>query len=163
MQGVKILYDSFFKEILNPDTAPSRLEELLSLILQRHIRILHVLPNDSSRIAEENALLIMDIVVQLEDGSIANIEVQKIGYSFPGQRSACYLADLLLRQYKRAKNERKKKFSYRDIKSVYTIVFIEKKFRRDETAQAGLCPPFLSKVRYRTSYGASAGIRFHPT
>ena len=38
-----------------------------------------------------------------------------------------------------------------------------KKFRRDETAQAGLCPPFLSKVRYRTSYGASAGIRFHPT
>ena len=126
MQGVKILYDSFFKEILNPDTAPSRLEELLSLILQRHIRILHVLPNDFSRIAEENALLIMDIVVQLEDGSIANIEVQKIGYSFPGQRSACYLADLLLRQYKRAKNERKKKFSYRDIKSVYTIVFIEK-------------------------------------
>ena len=126
MQGVKILYDSFFKEILNPDTAPSRLEELLSLILQWHIRILHVLPNDSSRIAEENALLIMDIVVQLEDGSIANIEVQKIGYSFPGQRSACYLADLLLRQYKRAKNERKKKFSYRDIKSVYTIVFIEK-------------------------------------
>ena len=122
MQGVKILYDSFFKEILNPDTAPSRLEELLSLILQRHIRILHVLPNDSSRIAEENALLIMDIVVQLEDGSISNIEVQKIGYSFPGQRSACYL----LRQYKRAKNERKKKFSYRDIKSVYTIVFIEK-------------------------------------
>ena len=77
MQGVKILYDSFFKEILNPDTVPSRLEELLSLILQWHIRILHVLPNDSSRIAEENALLIMDIVVQLEDGSIANIEVQK--------------------------------------------------------------------------------------
>ena len=32
----------------------------------------------------------------------------------------------VLRQYKRAKNERKKKFSYRDIKSVYTIVFIEK-------------------------------------
>ena len=41
--------------------------------------------------------------------------------------------------------------------------FYRKKFRRDETAQAGLCPPFLSKVRYRTSYGASAGIRFHPT
>ena len=46
MQGVKILYDSFFKEILNPDTAPSRLEELLSLILQRHIRILPVRTND---------------------------------------------------------------------------------------------------------------------
>jgi hypothetical protein len=45
---------------------------------------------------------------------------------FPGQRSACYSADLLLRQYKRVKGERKKEFSYRDIKSVYTIVFFEK-------------------------------------
>ncbi len=42
----------------------------------------------------------MDIVVELEDGSIANVEAQKIGYAFPGQRSACYSADLLLRQYK---------------------------------------------------------------
>jgi hypothetical protein len=45
---------------------------------------------------------------------------------FPGQRSACYSADLLLRQYKRVKGERKNNFSYRDIKSVYTIVFFEK-------------------------------------
>lgn len=68
----------------------------------------------------------MDIVVELEDGSIANVEVQKIGYVFPGQRSACYSADLLLRQYKRLKGEKGKKFSYRDIKKVYTIVFFER-------------------------------------
>ena len=55
----------------------------------------------------------------------ANVEVQKIGYSFPGQRSACYSSDLLLRQYKRVKGEKKKAFSYKDIKSVYTIVFFE--------------------------------------
>ena len=54
-----------------------------------------------------------------------NVEVQKIGYSFPGQRSACYSSDLLLRQYKRVKGEKKKAFSYKDIKSVYTIVFFE--------------------------------------
>ena len=54
-----------------------------------------------------------------------NVEVQKIGYSFPGQRSACYSSDLLLRQYKRVKGERKKAFSYKNIKSVYTIVFFE--------------------------------------
>ena len=68
----------------------------------------------------------MDIVVQLGDGSIANVEVQRIGYAFPGQRGACYSADLLLRQYKRVKGEKGKKFSYRDIKKVYTIVFYEK-------------------------------------
>lgn len=61
-----------------------------------------------------------------EDGSIANVEVQKIGYLFPGERSACYSADMLLRQYKRVRRELGKKFHYRDIKKVYTIVLFEK-------------------------------------
>ena len=60
-----------------------------------------------------------------QQNSLANVEVQKIGYRFPGQRSACYSSDLLLRQYKRVKGEKKKAFSYKDIKSVYTIVFFE--------------------------------------
>ena len=71
----------------------------------------------------------MDILVELADTSLANVEVQKIGYSFPGQRSACYSSDLLLRQYKRVKGEKKKAFSYKDIKSVYTIVFFEKSIK----------------------------------
>ena len=66
------------------------------------------------------------MVVQLEDGSIANLEIQKIGYYFPGERSACYSADLLLRQYKRVRGIKGKRFSYRDIKQVYTIVLFEK-------------------------------------
>jgi hypothetical protein len=74
----------------------------------------------------ESSLVIMDIVVELEDHSIANVEVQKIGYKFSGQRSACYSADLLLRQYKRVRGERGRAFSYRDIQKVYTIVFFEK-------------------------------------
>lgn len=126
VRGAKILYDAFFKEIMNPDTAPERLEELLSLILGKKVRILKVLPNDSTRIADESSLLIMDIVVELADGSIANVEVQKLGYAFPGERSACYSADLLLRQYKRVKGEKKKEFTYKDIKKVYTIILFEK-------------------------------------
>ena len=124
-RGVKMLYDSFFKEILNPDTVPERLEELLSLLLCQQVKILKVLPNDSARIADESSLLIMDIVVQLEDGSIANVECQKLGYAFPGQRAACYSADLLLRQYKRVRGEKGKTFSYKDIKKVYSIIFYE--------------------------------------
>ncbi len=124
-KGVRILYDAFFKEVMNPETAPERLEELLSLILCQRIRILKVLPNDSTRIADENSLVIMDIVIELEDHSIANVEVQKLGYKFPGERAACYSSDLLLRQYKRVKGEKGKKFSYRDIKKVYTIIFYE--------------------------------------
>ena len=101
-RGIKILYDSFFKEIMSPETAPERLEEFLSLVLGQTVKILMVLPNDSTRIAEEHSLVITDIVIELEDHSIANVEVQKLGYMFPGQRCACYSSDLLLRQYKPA-------------------------------------------------------------
>ena len=126
MRGVKILYDQFFKLIINPESHPERLEEILSLLLQQPVKILKVLPNESTRIAAEKSLLVLDIVVKLEDGSIANIEVQRIGYAFPGQRSACYSADLLMRQYKRIKKQKKQKFRYSHIKKVYTIVFFEK-------------------------------------
>ena len=126
MRGVKILYDQFFKLILNPEQHHERLESILSNILNEQVKILQVLPNESTRIAAEKSLLVLDIVVELSNKSIANVEVQRIGYAFPGQRSACYSADLLMRQYKRIKKQKKKKFRYSDIKKVYTIVFFEK-------------------------------------
>ena len=125
-RGVKILYDSFFKEIFNPETTPERLEELLSLIMNQPVKILQVLPNDSTRLADETSLLETDIIVELVDHSLANIEVQKLGYMFPGQRSACYSADLLLRQYKRSRSRMQKKFSYKHIQNAYTIIFFER-------------------------------------
>ncbi|XCP85713.1 PD-(D/E)XK nuclease family transposase [Roseburia hominis] len=128
-RGVKMLYDSFFKEILNPESVPERLEALISEVLGRKVKIIQVLPNDSTRLADESSLLVTDIVAELEEGSIINVEIQKIGYNFPGQRCACYSADLLLRQYKRVKGEKRKKFSYRDIQSVYTIILFEKSTR----------------------------------
>ncbi|MCI9442854.1 MAG: hypothetical protein HFH15_16990, partial [Ruminococcus sp.] len=126
VRGVKLLYDSFFKEIINPEYTPERLEEFLSLLLGQAVKIRVVLPNDSTRIADEGSLLILDILVELEDGSLANVEAQKVGYKFPGERCACYSADLLLRQYKRVRSEKKENFSYKDIKQVYTIVLFEK-------------------------------------
>ena len=125
VRGIRILYDSFFKEVMNPEYAPERLNSFLSLLLGRKVKIRSVLPNDSTRITDETSLLITDIVVELENGSLANVEVQKIGYLFPGARSACYSADLLLRQYRRVRSREKKKFSYKNIKSVYTIVLFE--------------------------------------
>ena len=129
IHGVKILYDGFFKEIFNPEYAPERLSDLLSLLLHEKVNIINVLPNDSTRLGDESSLLVTDIIVEFEDGTLANVEIQKIGYYFPGQRCACYSSDLLLRQYKHVKdqaNDNNKKFSYRDIKTVYTIVFYEK-------------------------------------
>ena len=126
VKGVKILNDSFFKEVMNPEYAPERLNDFLSTILKQRVKVLHVLPNDSVRLASEGSLLITDLVVALEDGSIVNVEVQRIGYKFPGERAACYSADMLLRQYKRVRETKGKAFTYKNIKPVYTIVLFEK-------------------------------------
>lgn len=126
VKGIKILYDTFFKEVMNAEYAPERLETFLSVVLKRKVKILRILPNDSTRIADETSLLLTDIVVELEDGSLANVEVQKIGYAFSAERSACYSADMLLRQYKRVRSKMGKNFSYQQIKNVYLIVIYEK-------------------------------------
>jgi len=126
MRGAKILRDSFFKEVINPEYNPGVLEDLLCVFLGRKVKIVRILPNDSTRISDETSLLITDIIVELEDGSLANVEIQKIGYAFPGQRSACYSADMLLRQYKRVRSQQGKQFDYKQIKTVYLIVIYEK-------------------------------------
>lgn len=127
VKGVKMMYDFMGKEILDPESTPERVNELLSLLLKQKVEIIEVLPNEGTRLADESTLLIKDIVVQLEDGSIVNLEIQKIGYMFPSERGACYSADLLLRQYRRIRSRLsdKNKFSYKDIKPVYTIVLFE--------------------------------------
>ncbi len=125
VKGLKLLYDGFFKEVMNPEYGPERLSDFLSCLLGQELKVVAAIPSDSARLADESVLLGMDIVVALADGSIANVEMQRIGYLFPGQRGACYSADLLLRQYKRVRG-RKENFSYRDVKSVYTIVLFEK-------------------------------------
>jgi len=127
-RGVKMLYDVFAKAILDPEKYPERLNDILSLLLKKKVTIIKILPNEGIRIAAEKSLLVMDIVVKLEDGSIANVEIQKIGYAFPGQRCACYSSDLLLRQYKSTREalDNAKRFSYRDMKNVYTIIFLER-------------------------------------
>ena len=126
VNGMRMLSDAFFKEVMNPEYDKSRMEGFLSTILGKKVKVLQVLPNDSTRIADEVALLVTDIVVELEDGSIANVEVQKIPYNFPGGRCACYSSDLMLRQYKRVRDRSKNTtFSYKSIKTVYLVVLYE--------------------------------------
>ncbi len=151
-KGVKMLYDPFFKEIMNPEYTPERINRFLSLLLGENVRVVKVLPNDSTRLADEASLLITDIIVEMEDGSIANVECQKIGYHFPGQRSVCYSADLLLRQYKRIRSEHsklQKKFSYREIKRVYTIIL----FQHSTPEFHAYSENYIHHIKYKSDTG----------
>lgn len=120
-----LTYDPFFKKIFHPDLHPERLSRLLSAILGTEVRVRGILPAEDSMMDGET-LLILDILVELEDGSFADIEIQKSPYAFPAERMSCYASDLVMRQYTRTKGEKGKYFTYRDMKKVYTIVLFEK-------------------------------------
>ena len=127
MEGKKTLpltYDPFFKKLFNPDIYPERLSSLISSIIGTKVTVQCILSNEDSMLPS-TSLLLLDILVQLEDGSIANVEIQKIPYAFPGERMSCYSSDLMLRQYTRVKSLKGNAFTYKDLKTVYTIVMFE--------------------------------------
>ena len=127
MEGTKTLpltYDPFFKKLFNPDIYPERLSSLISSIIGTKVTVQCILSNEDSMLPS-TSLLLLDILVQLEDGSIANVEIQKIPYAFPEERMSCYSSDLMLRQYTRVKSLKGSSFIYKDLKTVYTIVMFE--------------------------------------
>ena len=121
-----ITYDSFFKEILSPEKHPERMESFLSAVMDEPVTIKEVLVREGQALAEDSSLVIMDLLVEIGNQRIVNLEMQKIGMYFPGERSEVYAADLIMRQYTRIKNLRGKEFQYSDMAPVYIIVMMDK-------------------------------------
>lgn len=128
-RSLPLLYDPFFNKIFNPVERRDRLSELVSCLLGQKVTVLEVFPNEDSQFL--GVMIIMDMVVLMADGSIANIEIQKISYDFPEESISCYSADLVLRQYKMitGKSEHvvngSSKTSYKDMRKVHTIILFE--------------------------------------
>lgn len=125
-KGLPILYDGFFKHVFDPERHPERLEDFLSEVLGQKVKIEEVLAREGNKLAEEGTLVVMDIIVRLSDGTIVDVEMQKIGYSFTGERSSCYISDMVMRQYNRVRAEKQKNFKFNQMKPVYLIVLLEK-------------------------------------
>lgn len=122
--GLSITYDEVFRYVMMPGGTTSRLEKFLSAILGESVTIEQLLPREGTLLYEEGSFVIADIVVRLKTGSTVNVEIQKIGYMFPGERSSCYTADMIMRQYNYLKNSNSN-FTYKLMKPVYLIVFME--------------------------------------
>lgn len=72
--------------------------------------------------------VIMDMVVKMADGSVVNVEIQKVPYMFPAERISCYSSDLVMRQYRRESEQGRREnrgITYKNLKKVHTIVFFE--------------------------------------
>lgn len=124
-KGLKITYNAFFQKIMSPLTHPHRLEDFLSAIMNDEVRIERILPREGLPMTDEAGIIIMDILLQLSNGSRVNIEMQKLGLYFPGERSCCYTADAIMRQYSELKSKLKKNFSYNAMKPFFLIVLME--------------------------------------
>ncbi len=127
-QGLKITYDTVFRKIFNPEKPQGikRLEALLSSILGNTVKIIRIMPREGTQMTENARFVVMDILVQLDDASFANVEMQKIGYNFPLARADCYVADIIMRQYVDVKSTMGAKFSFNDLHKVYSIIMMEK-------------------------------------
>ena len=124
-KSLPLTYDPFFKYIFDPEIHGERLSRFISSLLGFEVKVLRVLPCED-RLIDGESYLIMDLLAEAVDGSLCNVEVQKQGYGFPAERASCYSADLIMRQYVRARGEKGEKFSYSSIKKVYVIVLYEK-------------------------------------
>ena len=124
-QGLSVTYDAVFKKIFDPASHPERLEQFISDVLGEKVKIVEVLQNQGIIIQEDASFVIMDVVVELEDGTLMNVEMQKYGYNFPAERTDCYLADLIMRQYSDMKKKQGKDFQFRDMSKVVAIVIME--------------------------------------
>lgn len=133
--GLKITYDPIFQKIFNPYLRPKRLEAFLSAILGRTVRIIRVISREGIRLSERASFVVMDILIQLDDGSYANVEMQKIGYNFPLARADCYASDIIMRQYAQVKAEQGISFSFQNLHKVYCIILMEKSPREFHTAK----------------------------
>lgn len=154
IRGLPILYDSFFQNILNPSVVPERLERFLSSLMNQQIHIVQVIPREGSQLVDKGSFVIMDILVQTENGSYINVEMQKHGYKFTGERSTCYMSDLVMRQYSQVKAEKKKKFSFKDLKPVYLIVLMENSTKNFKE----VAPKYIHRVHYTCDTGADVNF-----
>ena len=125
-QGLQITYDPFFQKVFSPYMHPERLESFLSALFHEQITIEKVLPREGERLGYEAHIIILDILVKLSNGSHINVEFQKIGLNFPGERSSCYIADSIMKEYNELKIRLGENFSYKSMRPVYLIVLMEK-------------------------------------
>ena len=126
VKGLPILYDGFYKYVFDPERHPERLEDFLSELFGQKVSIEQVLAKEGNKLSEESSLVVLDIIVRLSDGSIVDVEMQKHGYLFTGERSSCYMADMIMRQYNRVKSLEQNEFKFSHMKPVYLIILMEK-------------------------------------
>ncbi|MBR4182721.1 MAG: PD-(D/E)XK nuclease family transposase [Lachnospiraceae bacterium] len=152
--GLQVLSDKFFQHVFRPEIYPERVESLISAILGQKVTIVQILSREGTAITETGSLVVMDIIVKTDTGEIVTVEMQRIGYYFPGERSDCYTADMIMRQYGMVRSEKGDSFSYKDLKPVTLIILMEK----SSAEFTAVAPEYIHKKITHYSSGAKVTV-----
>ncbi|MDR1639736.1 MAG: PD-(D/E)XK nuclease family transposase [Clostridiales bacterium] len=120
---LSVTRDFVFKRLFDPDKFPY-LEELLSLVLGFKVKIKKSLSTSFVGEFAGAKSNIFDLLVVLEDGSYALIEIQVESDSNITQRLAIYSSDALRRDYSVSPGQLKKDLGFKDVNKVYAVVFM---------------------------------------
>ena len=154
IKGLPILYDGFYKHVFDPEVHPERLEDFLSQLFGEPVVIEQVLAKEGNKLVEEGSLVVMDIIVRLSDGSIIDVEMQKHGYLFTGERSSCYVSDMIMRQYNRVRKKKKKDFKFNHMKPVHLVVLLEKSTKEFKA----VAPAYIHRLENQFDSGVDVNI-----
>ncbi len=119
VQGADMLQSAFFQAVMDPE----RMQDLLSAVFQKKIQKLDM--EEEWQDGQELICLGAGLRLEFEDGKTASVEIWKAGSSFSGQECACHAAQLLARRCQEKKQERGRKFRYRDVGKVCTVVLLK--------------------------------------
>ena len=150
-----LLCDSIFKEVFDPEIFPERLARLVGSILGREVKVVRAMDKEGIRLSVNSKGVVLDIVVEFADGSVADVEIQRRGSRMPPQRSAVNSANLLTRRYAVEKGEKKSEMDYTMLRPVYMIVIIE-----ESVAPFDVSPDCVHHFRQRSDTGVEVGSEF---
>ena len=120
-----MLSDTMFKGIFDPRLGGEWLSKLISAILGFKVKVVRSLDKEGFRHSMNSKGVFLDILVELEDGTYANVEIQRKGIEMPPERSALYSAEILTGQFATYYGQKKSEIDYEDIHRVYSIIIIE--------------------------------------
>ena len=124
-QVPNLLSDRIFKGVFDPEIYSDSISRLVSSVLKHQVRFLHVLDKEGIILSKYSKGILLDMVVEFEDGTIAIVEIQRKGVDMPPQRCAAYSADVLTKQFTVEKVEKKSDIDYEMLSPVYTIILVE--------------------------------------
>ena len=150
-----MLNDAMFKGVFDPDARPAWIEKLISSVLGKDVKVIRSLKNERVRSSIHSKGKILDVVVEFEDGTIADVEIQRRGLNMPPKRSCMYSSDLVVRQYAAYEDEKLSDVDYSRVHPVHMIVIMEDSL--DSLQDIGSCIHHFSQ---KSDTGIESGEDF---